>query len=418
MHPFITLMRRDLADNRGALVWTPVVIAGILIVLGLLSYLQGTANFGFDPDDFNGPRALSVFEKNDLTIVQRGDGDVVVRSGDATEVVRSGDFSITLDTTEGPATIARGPDRVITVTTADGVERLDPVSTGTGVDVKVIDRDGSVKVDIEGGQSTRQVIESDDGEAFPGADTEKGRTMISAALAVAGGVFGAVPLVVTSAVVLFLLAGSLYDERKDRSILFWKSMPVSDLATVTSKLVTIVGVGFMISLLTAFVLQAATTGLGLLSVQSAGIKGLSLTQLGGDVLTLWISMLALCLVYVGWALPVYGWILTASAAAPRAPFLIAFAPLTVLPLIMRVVRLDATFMTAPLRRLAGLPIIESIKGTSGQFSAFGEDALQLHANDLLKAISQSLTMPTFWIGLLVGIGLIVLASEVRRRRAI
>ena len=36
-------------------------------------------------------------------------------------------------------------------------------------------------------------------------------------------------------VIFFYLLGSLYDERKDRSILFWKSLPVSDSETVISK---------------------------------------------------------------------------------------------------------------------------------------------------------------------------------------
>ena len=36
-------------------------------------------------------------------------------------------------------------------------------------------------------------------------------------------------------VVFFYCLGSLYDERKDRSVLFWKSLPVSDRDTVLSK---------------------------------------------------------------------------------------------------------------------------------------------------------------------------------------
>ncbi|RZL06630.1 MAG: hypothetical protein EOP40_17345, partial [Rubrivivax sp.] len=43
------------------------------------------------------------------------------------------------------------------------------------------------------------------------------------------------PLVVLGFVVFFYCLGSLYDERKDRSVLFWKSPPVSDRDTVLSK---------------------------------------------------------------------------------------------------------------------------------------------------------------------------------------
>jgi ABC-2 type transport system permease protein len=46
------------------------------------------------------------------------------------------------------------------------------------------------------------------------------------------------PLIVLAFVVFFYCLGSLYDERKDRSVLFWKSLPVSDAETVLSKVLS------------------------------------------------------------------------------------------------------------------------------------------------------------------------------------
>ena len=43
------------------------------------------------------------------------------------------------------------------------------------------------------------------------------------------------PMIVLGFVVFFFCLGSLYDERKDRSVLFWKSLPLSDGETVLSK---------------------------------------------------------------------------------------------------------------------------------------------------------------------------------------
>ena len=43
------------------------------------------------------------------------------------------------------------------------------------------------------------------------------------------------PLIVLAFVVFFYCLGALYDERKDRSVLFWKSLPLSDTQTVLSK---------------------------------------------------------------------------------------------------------------------------------------------------------------------------------------
>ena len=50
--------------------------------------------------------------------------------------------------------------------------------------------------------------------------------------------FGLFAGVVLSFKLFFYLLGALYEDRKDRSILFWKSLPVSDTATVLSKVVT------------------------------------------------------------------------------------------------------------------------------------------------------------------------------------
>ncbi|MBU6318090.1 MAG: hypothetical protein KGS00_00435 [Alphaproteobacteria bacterium] len=418
MKAFFTLMRRDLADNRGALLWTPLIIAAVLISLGLLGYIQGGAQFGFDPDEFTGGRSLSVYSENDLVIEQRGNGEVSIKTGSQKEVVKTGEFSITVAAEDGPVTVARGQDGAVSVTTADGVETLPPVSDDPGVNIRIMDEDGAVDVDVDGEDKAGVSVRSN-GETveFPGPQTEEGRSMIEAAVAIGGGFAGALPVTVTAVIILFLLAGSLYDERKDRSILFWKSMPVSDFSTVLSKLATIVGVGFGISLLTALALQLAISALGLVSAQSAGITGLSLSNLGTSMITVWITLVVLCAVYIGWALPVYGWILSASAFSSKSPFLAAFVPLAALPLIAQVAGLKAPLLSAPLRRLAGVPVFEDYAALKRDLAGLSENNLQLDLSDLLQAVTSSTSAPTFWIGLVIGVGLIFLASEIRRRRA-
>ena len=44
--------------------------------------------------------------------------------------------------------------------------------------------------------------------------------------------------IVVGIVVFFYCLGSLYDDRRDRSILFWKSLPISDRDTVFSKVIS------------------------------------------------------------------------------------------------------------------------------------------------------------------------------------
>jgi ABC-2 type transport system permease protein len=61
-------------------------------------------------------------------------------------------------------------------------------------------------------------------------------------------------LMVLGFLVFFYCLGALHDERRDRSLLFWKSLPVSDYTTVMSKLLLAVVVAPLITMGIAIVL--------------------------------------------------------------------------------------------------------------------------------------------------------------------
>ena len=132
----------------------------------------------------------------------------------------------------------------------------------------------------------------------------------------------AAPLfMVLAFVVFFFCLGSLFDERKDRSVLFWKSLPVSDSETVLSKLAMALVVAPLITLVFATI----TGLLSLLFITiTAAYFGLNLV---GDVLTssaLYLAPLqvaAMIPVYIVWALPTVGWLMMVSAWARTKPFL-------------------------------------------------------------------------------------------------
>jgi ABC-2 type transport system permease protein len=125
---------------------------------------------------------------------------------------------------------------------------------------------------------------------------------------------------------VFYSLDALYGERRDRSILFWKSLPVSDLITVLSKLT----IPFIILPLLSFVIAIATQFIMLL-LGSAMLLGS-----GANPATLWtglpfvhVSLVVLyhiVTVHGLWYAPLYGWLLLVSAWAPRAPFLWAVLP--------------------------------------------------------------------------------------------
>jgi ABC-2 type transport system permease protein len=122
-------------------------------------------------------------------------------------------------------------------------------------------------------------------------------------------------------IAVFVLISALHDDRRDRSVLFWKSMPVSDAETVLSKLVTVVWVAPVVVI--AGILAAQLFLLGVIST-------LTLVEDVGGAGRLWwhsgllIGFVELVVGYVIqglWALPVYAWLLAVSAAAPRLPIL-------------------------------------------------------------------------------------------------
>ena len=107
---------------------------------------------------------------------------------------------------------------------------------------------------------------------------------------------------------LFMLLGALYDERKDRSVLFWKSLPVTDLQTVLAKLVTAAWIAPMVLIVCAVLAQI----LGLIGLSLFVWRG----ELGDVSLLWWNSgvlmgafQLALGFLIQGlWVLPILGYL--------------------------------------------------------------------------------------------------------------
>lgn len=121
-------------------------------------------------------------------------------------------------------------------------------------------------------------------------------------------------------VAVFVLLGSLHDDRRDRSVLFWKSMPVSDVETVASKLVFAVWVAPLVTI--TAILLAQLGALALLTVfgRSAGVGGVEQVWLRAGLPGGALALLTGYLVQGLWALPVYAWLVLVSAAASKVPF--------------------------------------------------------------------------------------------------
>jgi ABC-2 type transport system permease protein len=353
MNRFLTLIRRDMADNRGALVITPIVIAAILMFVTVVASLTGQARFGFDPNEFRNNAKLAAEE-----------------------------FKAEIEADGGEkVTVTRGPDGKIRVTGEDG--------------------------------QTRVIDEALDRNTLKGIET---------VLPVGTAVASSLPISVAAIAILFVLAGALHDERKDRSILFWKSMPVSDIQTVGAKLVSVVGGGLLTAFVVGVLLHIGITTVAVLTIGNVGISDVSLLTVLANASKLWIVLLFGLIIYIGWALPVYGWVSMVSAWAPKMPFVAAFAPLVVVPLVYMAVAFkdnedDPLFQAlwAPAGRLVGAPVFDGLGAVIDKET----DSLPvIPVSDMLAHLAQSLAQPTFWLGLVIAAGFVVAASEIRRRRAL
>ena len=198
-------------------------------------------------------------------------------------------------------------------------------------------------------------------------------------------------LLVGFVVVFFYLLDSLFTERRDRSILFWKSLPVSDAKTVLSKLfVALVAVplwSWALSLVVGLVV------FGVVAAQVSGTPAAGLgTWHGGTWLTVQASLLGKLAIGVLWYLPVAGWLLLVSVLAKRAPFLWATLPFLVFSLAERI---------ALGSNVVGALVAQRLFGFREEVSLMSEFPL--------------LASPGLWIGVAVGAALVYAAIRVRRR---
>jgi ABC-2 type transport system permease protein len=140
----------------------------------------------------------------------------------------------------------------------------------------------------------------------------------------------------TFVVAVFYCLESLHGERRDRSILFWKSLPVSDMTTVLAKATIPI---VILPLITVAIVLITQCIMLLLSSAVMLARGQSLSDLWSHLplwqmsLMLFFHMLA---VHGLWYAPFYGWLLLVSAWARRAPFLWAVLPPVVVGVIEKI----------------------------------------------------------------------------------
>ena len=207
-------------------------------------------------------------------------------------------------------------------------------------------------------------------------------------------------IVIAMIVGAFYCLDALHGERRDRSILCWKSLPVSDRTTVLSKatipLVVLPLLIFAIIVLTQF-LMLLWTSLVLLPSGLAATTWTRFNLLQQSLILLY-GLIALAL----WHAPIYGWLLLISSWARRATFLWAVLPFLAIGILEKL-----AFNTTHIASLLKYRFMGHLS------EAFVFDKHGVHSLAQLTP-EKFLGTPGLWIGLLIAA--IFLAAAVRLRR--
>jgi ABC-2 type transport system permease protein len=218
-----------------------------------------------------------------------------------------------------------------------------------------------------------------------------------------------VQLIALGVVVFFYLLDALLAERRDRSILFWKSMPISDGQVVASKALTALAVA------PAFVFVVSAV----LLLVFAGVVSLRLGELPFNPwsASVWLQVQAVMLGFIPmvvlWYLPLAGYLMVVSVWVRKNAFLWAVLPPIGLLLIEGMITHTDYVAEFLGERFAGF--IEVMNpGTLRHLDNVENSDLALSAS--YKLMGQVFADPEIWIGTAAGLALIYLAVRIRRFR--
>lgn len=236
----------------------------------------------------------------------------------------------------------------------------------------------------------------------------------------------AAPLIMLMTFTLFFYClGSMYDERRDRSILFWKSLPVSDTETVLSKVGTALVLAPLLYIGIGVALAVVTLLLGSLTMSAHGINLFPVLFSNSSLYLSPLMVIGVLPVYALWALPTVGWLMMVSAWARSKVFLWAVGvPLVALAVLAMLevafsIKLNVGWFAENIvaRGLAGL-----VPGVWLGFAEIDPEDVITMVNDtpdftgLFTASWRTLTGLNVWVGVAAGAAMIAAAVRMRRWR--
>lgn len=219
----------------------------------------------------------------------------------------------------------------------------------------------------------------------------------------------AVVMVIGQLVGVLYALDALQSERRDRSILFWKSLPVSDTATVLSKAFVAMVILPVLTVLLAVAASMVAVSLQTLAWRVGGYDP-ALLWARLDMGLLWLGLAYALPFMILWNAPLYGWFLLASAWARRVAFLWASAPIAALLIVEHTALHKTAVHWLVERRLAG-GMLEPLTRPAPH----GTDIAWLRSLSDLDPV-RLWTLPGLWIGVAVAALFLFAAIRLRRSR--
>jgi ABC-2 type transport system permease protein len=225
--------------------------------------------------------------------------------------------------------------------------------------------------------------------------------------------------IVMAVVVVFYLLDSLYADRRDRSVLFWKSLPVSDQSTVLSKLAT---VAVALPILTFAAALVTNLLVAFIACVRLSIEGLHVWHLLWNP-PVWLAAHAIFLyalvAAVLWYLPVFAYLLLVSASAGRAVMLWAVLPPLGLMLVEKIIFRTDYVSDLIGNRIAGwIPLAFDVGHRSEHAVVIDGERIPFsaHIGEVIDPAA-FFSSPGLWLGLIAAAVLTYAAIMVRRHRS-
>ncbi len=227
------------------------------------------------------------------------------------------------------------------------------------------------------------------------------------------------------ALVFFYCLGAMFEERRDRSILFWKSLPVSDQMTVLSKVALALVVAPLISIAVGIITSFVILMMMCVVMAFQGLNFFGVLFSNGDFYLTPLRLIGMWPVYILWAIPTVGWLLMVSAWARSKVFLWAVGVPVLGLLVVKMadfvfkLNLDVHWFShhIVLRVLGGL--------FPGIWLGFQDGAKQMvmsqheHGADMGNMLTNawmSLADAEMWVGVVAGVLMIFTAIKLRHWR--